>query len=275
MTPRLRLPRAFGLAALAVAASVMTAAAQTGLPTTTPEQPELPLTDPQPQWTARPFFGETAVYVLPKGGAAFVFGLRPTTSANGSTVTESAYRAEFGLPGRFQLGLHATGRTDGRDAPIGNIDAQALDIGWALAHWGRVWGNPTIHAEWREASRGADVATVKLLLGDGLATGWRWGSSIAWTQEASGARETDRAWTAGVSYEGGRFASIGVETRLAFADRLTPDGRTRTAMTREVLAGPSIQIRPTRRLYIDLAPLFGATTASSRSRTTLLAGWTF
>jgi hypothetical protein len=275
MTIRLRLQRALGLAALTVAVSVTTAAAQTGLPSATPEQPELPLADRQPQWTARPLFGETDVYVLPKGVAAFVFGLRPTTSASGSTVTESAYRAEFGLPGRFQLGLHATGRTDGREAAVGNIDAQALDIRWALAQWGRVWGNPTVQAEWREASRGADVATVKLLLGDGLAAGWRWGSNVAWTQEASGAREIARAWTAGVSYEGGRFASIGVETRLAFADRLTPDGRTRTAMTREVLAGPSIQIRPTRRLYIDLAPLFGATTASSRSRTTILAGWAF
>ena len=228
----------------------------------------------QPRWTTRPVFAETDVYVLPKGVAAFVFSLRPTVPTSGAAATESEYRAEFGLPARFQLGLHASGRTHGETA-IGNIDAQAVGVRWAFAEWGRVWGNPAIHVEWREASRGADVGSVKLLLGGGGALGWRWGTNVAWTQEASAAREIERAWTAGVSYGARRIVSVGLETRLALTDRLMADPGARTAMTRQFLAGPSLQIRPVRQMYIDVAPLFGTTTGGPRSRTTLVAGWEF
>lgn len=240
-----------------------------------PRVEQAPGDGPQPLWTGRPLFGETDVFVLPKGATAVVFELRPTTPSSGSTLTETAYRAEFGLPARVHLGLHASGRTASGDDVIGNIDAQALEVRWALADWGRLWGNPTLQAEWREASRGADVGSVRLLLGGGIASRWRWGTNLAWTHEASGAREITRAWTAGVGYESGRFASLGVETRLAVTDRVAADGRMRTAMARELLAGPSLQIRPVRRLFVTLAPLFGATTSSPRSRMTLLAGWQF
>ena len=263
MVTRLGLRRRLGMAALVLAAAAPAAYAQTGPASGGTEQ------------RIDPLFGETDVFVLPKGAAAVVFELRPTTPANGSTVTESIYRAEFGLPGRFQLGLHATGRAESGADVIGNIDAQALEMRWALAEWGRAWGNPTLQAEWREASRGADVGTVKLLLGGVTASRWRWGTNLAWTHEASGARAITRTWTAGIGYESGRFASLGVETSLAFSDRRGTDGQARTALARELVAGPSLQIRPVRRLSVTLAPLFGVTTSSPRSRTTLLAGWQF
>jgi hypothetical protein len=228
-----------------------------------------------PQWTAHPLFSETQIYVLPKGVAAFVFDLRPTIPANGPTVTHSAYRAEFGLPARFQLGLRATGRTDGHDGMVGNIDAQALEVRWAFAEWGRALGNPTIQAGWTEASRGPDVGEVKLLLGGGISRAWRWGGNLGRTQEASGGRAIERAVTAGVSYSAGAFASVGVETRWALVDRLTENGSSRTSMARELLAGPSLQIRPLRRLYLDVAALFGTGGSASRSRTALVAGWQF
>jgi hypothetical protein len=270
---RVELRRTIAMAMMALAVTVAAARAQTGQ--TSMSAAGVTDDNRQPQWTSRPLFGETDVYVLPKGATAFVFGLRPTTAANRTMTTESAYRAEFGLPARLQLGLHATGRTQGREEVIGNIDAQAIELRWAMADWGTVWGNPTVRVEWREASRGPDVGTVKLLLGGGFAGGWRWGSNAAWAQEASGAREMDRAWTAGVSHAAGRFVSIGAETRLAFVDRLAADGRSRTPMTRELVAGPSVQFRPLRRMYIDVAPLFGASPASPRSRATLVAGWEF
>jgi hypothetical protein len=228
----------------------------------------------QPEWTARPLFAESDVYVLPKGASAFEFSLRPTTAADGTTTTDSAYRAEFGLPARVQLGVHAAGRARGRHDTVGNIDAQAIELRWAVARWGVAWGNPTVHVEWREASRGADVGTMKLLLGGG-ATRWRWSSNVAWAQEASGVKAIDRSWTAGISRAAGRVLSVGAETRLAFVDRLAADGRSRTPMTRELLGGPSLQLRPVGQMYIDLAALFGANAASPRSRMSLLAGWQF
>lgn len=217
----------------------------------------------QPEWTARPPFSESEVYVLPRGRTGFAVDLRPTKPATGVTVTDTAYRAEFGLPGRVQLGLHATGRTNGHEGTVGNIDAQALDVRWAFANWGRVWGNPAIQVGWTEASRGPDVGEMTLLLGGDLARAWRWGSNLAWTQEASAARSIDRAWSAGISYTSGRLASLGAESRLSLANR------------RELLAGPSLQIRPMKQLYVDVTALFGATDTSSRSRMALVAGWQF
>ena len=229
----------------------------------------------QPEWTARPPFSESEVYVLPRGRTAFEIDLRPTRPATGATVTDTAYRAEFGLPGRIQLGLHATGRTRGHEGAVGNIDAQAIEVRWALANWGRIWGNPAIQVAWTEASRGPDVGEVRLALGGDLARGWHWGSNVAWTQEASASRSIDRAWTSGISYEGSRFASVGVESRVALVDRLAVDSVSRTPLGREVLAGPSLQVRPTKQLWVDVAALFGTTATSSRSRTALVAGWQF
>ena len=62
---------------------------------------------------------------------------------------------------------------------------------------------------------------------------------------------------------------------MALVDSLAADGVLRTPLGRELLAGPSLQIRPMTQLYIDVAALFGATTTSSRSRATLVAGWQF
>lgn len=270
MRIELGLRRLFGLAAL-VLATAAPAAAQGNQPTAGEPAPR----DGQPEWTAARPFAESDVYVLPKGVSAFIFSLRPTRPASGATATESAYRADFGLPARFQLGVHATGRAEGRDEAIGNIDAQALEMRWAFAEWGRVWGNPTVEIGWTEASRGPDVATVKLLVGGGRANGWRWGGNAIWAQQAGAEREIERGVTAAAAYAAGRFVSVGAEARVALTDRLVAGGGSRTAMSHEFLAGPSLQFRPVRRLFIDLAPLFGGTVDSSRSRTTILAGWQF
>ena len=265
----LALRRLCGLAALALVTTGPAAAQGTQ----TPGEPAPRVG--QPEWTAARPFGETDVYVLPKGVSAFVFGLRATRPASGETATESAYRADFGLPAGLQLGVHATGRAEGRDEAIGNIDAQALEMRWAFAEWGRVWGNPTVEIGWTEASREADVATVKLLLGGGHANGWRWGGNVIWAQQAGAEREIERAVTAGAAYAPGRFVSIGFEARVALTDRLASERGARTAMSHELVAGPSLHLRPVRRLFIDLTPMFGAPGDSSRSRTTLLAGWIF
>jgi hypothetical protein len=266
----LGLRRLCGLAALALVSAGPAAAQGRQAPTSEPAPGH-----GRPEWVAARPFGESDVYVLPKGVSAFVVGLRPTRPMSGATSTESAYRADFGLPARFQLGVHATGRAEGRDEAIGNIDAQALEMRWAFAEWGRVWGNPTVEIGWTEASRGPDVATVKLLLGGGQANGWRWGSNVILSRQAGGEREVERAVTAGAAYAPARLVSIGAEARFALTDRLVAGGGSRTVPSHEILAGPSLQFRPVRRLFIDLAPLYGATSDSSRSRTTLLAGWIF
>src|SRR5436190_23170624 len=67
----------------------------------------------QPRWTAHRRFGETRVYVIPKGMAEFEYWLIPETARDGSTVLTSQYEMEFGLPGRFQLDLYAVSDQQG------------------------------------------------------------------------------------------------------------------------------------------------------------------
>ena len=87
----------------------------------------------QPRWTAHDGFGQLDVYILPKGTGALVYELRPTLERGGRRTTfATEYQAEFGLPGRLQLGVHAVGEdTVGQSAP-GDIDAQAIAVRWAV-----------------------------------------------------------------------------------------------------------------------------------------------
>jgi len=230
----------------------------------------------QPRWTAHDGFGQLDVYVLPKGTGAVVYELRPTLERGGRRTTfATEYQAEFGLPGRLQLGVHAVGEdTAGQGAP-GDIDAQAIAVRWAVAEWGTLWGNPTIEGTWKEASRGADAASLSLLLGGHLASGWHWATNLSWRRDV-GESSDERAWTSGVNYvvKDSRVA-LGVESRVAAATRPQEAGSMTLGTLTEVLIGPSLQLRPTRRLHIALVPLVGSTQESPTARAVVVAGLEF
>ena len=231
----------------------------------------------QPRWTARRRFGQTGVYVAPSGVSVIEYWLQPTTPRGaGPASVQTQYRAAFGLPARLQIDLDAVGRKRGREGTFA-IDAQRLELRWALASWGRIWGNPTVSAAWEEASNGPDVAELRLLLGGHLASGWHWGSNLALEQERGDTRTTSRAWTTGVSYalKDGRVA-LGLETRLAFEKAGATATRSAGAgLAREFLVGPSLQIRPLERLHVNVVPLVGVTEASPAAKAIVVAGWEF
>jgi hypothetical protein len=230
----------------------------------------------QPAWTAHQRFSMAEVYVIPKGASSFAFALRPTMSHAPSTTFETDFRAGFGLPGRFELALDAVGHGQAGQG-LSAIDAQRLGVRWAFADWGRMWGNPTMSAEWEEATTGPDVAELKLLLGGHVASGWHWGSNVGLRHEASASRQTSREWTTGLSYTvKDTKVGLGVETQLAFVNELEAGSQTaRTGLRRECLIGPSLQIRPLPRMHIDIAPLFGVNRDAPRARMFAGLGWEF
>jgi len=148
-------------------------------------------------------------------------------------------------------------------------------VRWAVAEWGTLWGNPTIEGTWKEASRGADAASLSLLLGGHLASGWHWATNLSWRRDV-GESSDERAWTSGVNYvvKDSRVA-LGVESRVAAATRPQEAGSMTLGTLTEVLIGPSLQLRPTRRLHIALVPLVGSTQESPTARAVVVAGLEF
>jgi len=225
----------------------------------------------QPRWTAHRRFGETRVYVIPKGMVEFEYWLRPTFQKDGEpTKWRSLYEVEFGLPGRFQLDLYAVANKVGDDGDFA-IDTQQVEVRWALADWGKIWGNPTLYAEWKQES-GPDTGELKLLLGGHIVSGWHWGSNFVWEQNTGDAKERSLEWTTGWSYSA-RDAKVGVglETQLALVSEL--DHAIRGMSSKELLIGPSIQFRFIPQMHLDSAPLFGASKNAPRSKWFIVFGW--
>ena len=228
----------------------------------------------QPRWTTHRRFGETRVYVIPKGMIDFEYWLIPKTRKDGTTDTASQYEVEFGLPGRVQVDLYAVAHKEGIDGPF-TVSEQKMEVRWAFADWGKIWGNPTLYVEWKNENAAPDHFEGKLLLGGEITSGWHWGSNFVWEHELGGPQENSNEWTTGLSYTvRDSKASVGVETQLAFVNALDSRGN-RGAFEKEFLIGPSLQFRPLPQMHIDFAPLFGVTHAAARSKIFVVLGWEF
>lgn len=229
----------------------------------------------QPRWTAHRRFGETRVYVIPKGMIDFEYWLIPETPKDGSTSFKSQYEVEFGLPGRVQLDLYAVAHKTGYQNEAFAIDEQKVEVRWALADWGKIPGNPTLYAEWNEVNAAPDHVELKLLLGGQITSGWHWGSNLVWEHEMAGPQENSNEWTTGLSYTArDSKVGVGVESQLALVNSLDASGQ-RGDFAKEFFIGPSVQFRPLPQMHIDFAPLFGVTKAAGRAKTFVVVGWEF
>lgn len=228
----------------------------------------------QPRWTAHRRFSETRVYVIPEGMADFEFWLIPKVRKNGKPSSFAAqYEVEFGLPGRVQIDLYAVSNKTGKDGPM-TFDEQKYEIRWALADWGKIFGNPTLYAEWKAESDAPDHVEAKLLLGGQITSGWHWGSNFVYEHEIAGAKEDSREWTTGLSYSArDSKVGVGVETQLARISEVNHGKREHTGT--EFFLGPSLQFRPSPRSHLDIAPLFGLTKDSVRMKMFVVFGWEF
>ena len=88
----------------------------------------------QPRWTAHRRFGETRVYVIPKGMTEFEYWSIPETAKDGTTEWKNQYEMEFGLPGRFQLDLYAVSHKVGNSESL-KLDQEKVEVRWAFADW--------------------------------------------------------------------------------------------------------------------------------------------
>jgi hypothetical protein len=224
----------------------------------------------QPRWTAERRFPRVRVYVVPEGMVEFEFWTRiDVPRGGGPSEIQNMYELEIGLPYRFQLDYYIVAR---RVSGMETFMDQQFEIRYALADWGRLFGNPTLYAEYVMRDREVDKLEFKFLLGDQLAPGWHWGVNLVSESETGGERAWEKSATAGISYALiDEKLSIGVEGEAAFTDVAGNRGD----YAKEYYLGPSVQVRPVPNMHLDLAPLFGLTDESEAAKLFLNVGWEF
>ena len=227
----------------------------------------------RPEWTSARRFPGTRVYIQQN---PWEFGIeswwRLKHKRDGTLRHRLLEEVEIGLPGRMQLDLYND--IEGDDTGAFHYQSFNVELRWALADWGAIWGNPTLYGEYKFADRhwGPDVYEFKLLLGDQLAPRWHWGVNFVWEAETGGEREQEFQITGGLSYTvlDGKLGA-GIE---AFFDRDSVKGARGNADDLFAV-GPSVQWRVTKNLHIDLSCLFGTNNATERQIGFLVIGYDF
>lgn len=227
----------------------------------------------RPEWTSARRFHGTRVYIQKEPWEVGVEQWwRIRHKRDGSIQHRLQEEVEIGLPYRMQFDLY--GNIEGDNEGKFRFDNFAVELRWALADWGKIWGNPTLYGEYKFVDRnnGPDVYEAKLLLGDELAPRWHWGVNFVWEAQIGGDREHEFMVTSGVSYSViDSKISVGVETNY---DRVTARNA-RGDDENIFLIGPSIQFRLTDHLHIDCNCLFGTNKDSPRQEGFLVVGYDF
>jgi hypothetical protein len=224
----------------------------------------------QPRWTATRRFPTTRVYVIPEGKVEVEGWARATVSRDDGTDWRFLQEIEIGLPYRFQLDLYLREdwSTDDKDLLWGG----QFEVRWALADWGKIWGNPTLYFEYVALEERPDKIEPKLLLGGDVAEGWHWGLNFVAEIELDGDLEHEFALTAAISRTIiDEKLSLGVEC----ITRITDDKSHRGDFDESFVIGPSLQWRPLPNFTLNFAPLIGIGGHSPLAQIFFNAGWEF
>ncbi len=234
----------------------------------------------QPEWTTHRRFPGTRVYIqTPPGASEFEQWIEVRMKKDRQEPTETRLRQEFafGIGERVQLDLYMNEEhvTDNQDSEF-KWRGWSAEGRWALADWGKIFGNPTLYFEYLFFDGAPDKIEPKLLFGGEIAPRWHWGANLIYERELAGQHDRDEelAATAAASYAIiDRKVSLGAE--LTFSYEAEKESGVDTERTREVLLGPSLQWRPLERVHIDVAPLWGLTGESKRMKMFIVFGWDF
>jgi len=235
---------------------------------TTVKAPPAQDTDPvgaygQPQWTSERRFTTTRVYILPPGELELEIWFIPdgTFASDSQTNLHWDLEFEYGLGKRFQLDFYLRTEKLGYTAPIQFAEA-SFEVRYAFADWGVAWGNPTLYLEYVWGNAAPSALEAKLLLGDGIGHNWIWGVNLVYQREFGGTSGQEYGGSVGLSYiVKQRFFMLGGEAKVMFSDEKGDRFGFRDA---RYLLGPSMQIKPFERIFIDIVPMAGAQTYGNK-----------
>lgn len=253
-------------------------AATTRMPVVTSTAPELNEEQPvdetgRPEWTSARRFPGSRVYIQQ---APWDVGVEQWWRIHHNRDNTIDHRLlseiEIGLPYRFQLDIY--GDFEGDNTGAFHYQQTNVELRYALADWNKIWGNPTLYAEYKFADEhgGPDVYELKLLLGGDIAPRWHWALNFVWEAEIGGEREQEFQVTSGLSYSViDRLLGVGVETKY---DNDTVRYH-RGDPENQFLIGPSVQLRLTDRSHVDLSCMFGTNEVSQRQEAFVVVGYDF
>ena len=226
----------------------------------------------QPAWTLTRKFPSTRVYVMTPPRAVMYekwFDIRDRQ--DGPAQIRMRDEFAFGLGNRLELDLYAHTVYDG---PVGNQKFGWRGFSWevryALADWGKIWGNPTLYFE-HKLLNGSQGIEPKLLLGDRIAgTDWIWGLNAIYEANISGNKEQQEreyAATFSISKIITKNLTLGISTMYRYNDY---DGG-----FSELYAGPNMQYRFNGNSHLSLEVMPRLLKDGYDSRTLLIFAWRF
>jgi hypothetical protein len=178
-----------------------------------------------------------------------------------------------GFPTRFQLDFYLETLKQGGDSGPLELAAESVEVRWAFADWGKIWGNPTLYLEYCYANnRQPNEMETKLLLGGSIAPGWHWGANFLYEQELGDEYEYD-------------FTAKLLLSRVILDERLSAgiggmveiekDEEESEEWEAEPMLGPRIRFSPLPVMHLDLICYVGLTQEAPVARPVFMAAWIF
>ena len=225
----------------------------------------------QPLWTTIRMFPSTRVYVMnPPGTAMYEKWFDIRDRRDGPAQIRMRDEFTFGLGKRLQLDLYSHTVYDGLD---GSKTFKWRGFSWefryALADWGKIWGNPTLYYEMKMLD-GRWGIEPKLLLGDRIGKKGVWGfnaiyeGNLASTKEE---QEREYAYTASYANIINNDLSLGVSHMFRYNDY--------EGGSEEWYVGPLVQYRFSNKGYLNIEHMPGLNQDAKQSRTLIIFGWRF
>ncbi len=225
----------------------------------------------QPLWTTMRMFGSTRVYVMnPPGTSMYEKWFDIRQRRNGPAQIRMRDEFTFGLGKRLQLDLYSHTVYDGYN---GDKEFKWRGFSWefryALADWGKIWGNPTLYWETKMLD-GRWGIEPKLLLGDRIGKNGIWGFNAIYEGNLSRIkelREDEYAYTVSYANIINNDLTLGVSHMFRYNDFA---GR-----SQEWYLGPLLQYRFSNKGYLNIEHMPGLNRDAKQSRTTIIFAWRF
>ena len=226
----------------------------------------------QPAWTLVRKFPSTRVYVMtPPNTIMYEKWFDIRTPRDGSP-SEVRMRDEFafGLGKRLELDLymHTVYKENDLASSFG-FRGFSWEIRYALADWGKIWGNPTLYFEHKLLQGKRMGIEPKILLGDRIGAKGIWGLNLILEADVAKERvDQNREWAYTASYGNiiNDDLTLGVSHMFRYND---------VKQTKELYVGPMLQYRFNGHGYLNVEHMPGLNQSAKLSRTIIIFGWRF
>lgn len=226
----------------------------------------------QPLWSTMRMFPSTRVYVMNPPGSVMYEKWFDIRDRRGDRPAQVRMRDEFtfGLGKRLQLDLYSHTVYDGESGDKAfNWRGFSWELRYALADWGKIWGNPTIYLE-HKLLDGYMGIEPKLLLGDRLGKNGIWGLNLIYEGNLAPTKELQEreyASTASYGHIINNDLTLGLSGMYRYNDY--------AGGSHEGYAGPLIQYRFNGHAYLTIESMLGLNQDSHSSRSTIIFAWRF